>query len=276
EILNSGQRIPAEILICIPQAEVRNVEYLATIKNVNVITTAGRGQVAQRAVGLEAAKCDYVLQCDDDVILSSHTMHALLNFLVVKGRHNVVAPFFKIYPGGQDSTIYSGNLRDFFRDCYFTLVCGAAFGRQRFGRIASAGIGFGVVRNDMGSRVVESEWLPGGVALCHRSDLITYNYYPFSGKAVSEDLIHSLLWRDQGCRLWTMLDESAMVDVSTESYTWEGVMGRYRAHTYVAKLMGAGVLRTRLWFSSYCLLNLRKIFSDNFCKSKNSQMPHER
>ena len=262
--LNGGQRVPAEILICIPETYVENVAHVATVNNVNVITTDCRGQVAQRTIGLKAAKCDYVLQCDDDVILSGDTLNVLFNFLVVKGRRNVVAPFFKIYPDGRDATRYSGGLSDFFKDCYFTLICGAAFGRQRFGRIASSGLGFGVLRNDMATGAVESEWLPGGVALCHRSDLITDNYYPFSGKAFSEDLIHSLLWRNQGCRLWTLLDESAMIDVTNESFSWEGVIGRYRAHSYVAKLKGASAWRTRLGFVAYCLLNSHKIFAENF------------
>ena len=266
ERLNSGQKVPAEILICIPEAYVEYAAQVAIINNVNVITTACKGQVAQRAIGLKAAKCDYVLQCDDDVILSANTLNVLFNFLLVKGRRNVVAPFFKIYPDGRDATRYSGGLLDFFKDCYFTLICGAAFGRKRFGRIASSGIGFGVLGNDMATGAVESEWLPGGVALCHRSDLITDNYYPFSGKAFSEDLIHSLLWRNQGCRLWTLLDESAMVDVTKESFSWEGIIGRYRAHSYVAKLKGASAWRTRLWFVVYCLRNSQKILVENFWK----------
>ena len=131
------------------------------------------------------------------------------------------------------------------------------------GKISSSGNGFGVPMSS-GARVVESEWLSGGVALCNKADLITYNYYPFAGKAFSEDLIHSILWRQQGCRLWTVLDVSAMIDVTVESFVWKSVMGRYRAHVYVAQLSGGSVWHTRLWLAFYCLANIQRILAQNF------------
>ena len=261
--LNQGAAAPAEILICIPETEAANADCVSTVRNVHVIKTTCRGQVAQRAVGLEMARHTYVMQLDDDVILPPTTLKVLFDMLIAKGPGNVVSPFFRIQPNGEDGTRYDEGFHGFVRNCYSTLVCGAAFGRKRLGRIASSGIGFGVPMSAGPGRVVESEWLPGGVALCHKADLIAYNYYPFPGKAFSEDLIHSILWRRQGCRLWTALDVSAMIDVSVESFVWKSVMGRYRAHAYVAKLAGGSVWRTRLWFAFYCFLNVRKLMVQN-------------
>lgn len=264
--LNRGEGIPAEILICIPEAEAARADCAASISNVHVIKTPCRGQVAQRAVGLGVAAHPYVMQFDDDVILPPDTLKVLFETLIAKGPGNVVAPFFRIQPGGEDGTRYVGGMHGFLRNCHSTLICGAAFGRGRLGRISPAGIGFGVPMSVAGERVVESEWLPGGVALCHKADLITYNYYPFPGKAFSEDLIHSILWRKQGCRLWTVLDVSAMIDVTVESFAWKSVMGRYRAHAYVAQLAGGSVWRTRLWLAFYCLLNARQMLSQSFLR----------
>jgi hypothetical protein len=146
------------------------------------------------------------------------------------------------------------------------LVCGAKFGKKRFGKISSSGIAFGIVMHSNDARITESEWLPGGVALCHKADLITHDYYPFPGKAFSEDLIHSVLWRQQGCRFWTLLDVSAMIDVTIESFDWKSVIGRYRAHAYVAQIVGGSVWRTRLWFSLYCVLNMRQLVKENFVR----------
>jgi hypothetical protein len=261
--LNQGTVAPAEILVCIPETEAGNADCVSAVRNVRVIKTPCRGQVAQRAVGLEMAMHTYIMQIDDDVILPSTALKGLFDILIAKGPGNVVAPFFRIQPNGEDGTCYHKGIRSFVRNCYSTLVCGAAFGRKRLGRISSSGIGFGVPMNDGPERVIESEWLPGGVAVCHKTDLITYNYYPFPGKAFSEDLIHSILWRRRGCRLWTALDVSAMIDVSFESFVWKSVMGRYRAHAYVANLAGGRVWRTRLWFAFYCLLNMRKLIVQN-------------
>ncbi len=261
--LNNGTVVPAEILVCIPETGASNADCVSAVGNVRVIKTPCRGQVAQRAVGLEMARNNYVMQLDDDVVLPSTTIKVLFDILIAKGPGNVVSPFFRLQPNGEEGTSYYKGIRGFVRNCYFTLICGTAFGRKRLGRISSSGIGFGVSMNDGPERIIESEWLPGGVALCHRTDLITYNYYPFPGKAFSEDLIHSILWRRQGCRLWTVLDVSAMIDVSVESFVWKSVMGRYKAHAYVATLAGGRVWRTRLWFAFYCLLNIRKLIVQN-------------
>ncbi len=269
EQLNRGTGIPTEILICIPELDAMNAKCVSEIANVHVIKTHCRGQVAQRAVGLLKARCPYVMQFDDDVILPRDTLKAMLDVLIAKGPSNVVAPFFRVQPTGEDGTRYHEGLRGFVASCYYTLICGAGFGRKRLGRIASSGIGFGVPMVTGTTRIVESEWLPGGVALCNKEDLIMDNYYPFPGKAFSEDLIHSVLWRKQNCRLWTVLDTSALVDVTVESFAWKSVIGRYKAHAYVANLVGGSVWRTRLWFAFYCLLNARKLIAQNF-KNKQS------
>jgi hypothetical protein len=261
--LNRGTGIPAEVLVCIPEPEAANADCVASVSNVHVIGTPCRGQVAQRAVGLKMAKFPYVMQFDDDVILPPDTLKAMFDTLVSKGPGNVVAPFFRIQPTGEHGTRYEKGLRGLAKNCYYTLICGAAFGRKRLGRIASSGIGFGVPMDNEHGRVIESEWLPGGVALCHSENLITDNYYPFPGKAFSEDLIHSVLWRKQGCRLWTVLDVSAMIDVTVESFVWKSLIGRYRAHAYVANLVGGSIWQTRLWFAIYCLANARKLIVQN-------------
>jgi len=264
EQLNRGTGIPTEIIICIPESDAANVECISEIANVHVIKTRCRGQVAQRAVGLLKAMCPYVMQLDDDVFLPPDTLKGMLDVLIAKGPSNVVAPFFCVLASGEDATRYHHSLRGFVASCYYTLFCGASFGKRRLGRIASSGIGFGVPMSAGTMRIVESEWLPGGVAMCNKEDLIMDYYYPFPGKAFSEDLIHSVLWRQKNCRLWTVLDISALVDVTIESFAWKSVIGRYRAHAYVAKLVGGSVWRTRLWLASYLLLHARQIIMQNF------------
>jgi len=262
--LNQGEGVPAEILICIPEDEAVHADCVAAIANVHVIKTKCRGQVAQRAVGLSKASYPYVMQFDDDVILPINTLKVLFETLLAKGPGNVVAPFFRLQSTGRECSQYKGGLLGFLRNCHASLVCGAKFGKKRLGKISLSGLAFGVVMNSCKVRIVESEWLPGGVALCHKSDLITHDYYPFPGKAFSEDLIHSVLWRQQGCRFWTLLDVSAMIDVTIESFDWKSVMGRYRAHAYVAQMVGGNVWRTRLWFSFYCMFNAHRLLRDNY------------
>lgn len=264
--LNQGECVPAEILICIPEPEAAKADCVAAISNVHIIKTSCRGQVAQRAEGLGMAAFPYVMQFDDDVILPRDTLRVLYETLLAKGRGSIVGPFFRLQATGEDGTRYFEGFRGTLRNVHATLVCGAQFGRNRLGKISLSGIGFGVPMTSGAVRVVESEWLPGGVVLCHKADLITYNYYPFAGKAFSEDLIHSILWRMQGCRLWTVLDVSALIDVTIESFAWKSVMARYRAHTYVAKLSRGSVWYTRLWLVFYCFANAKQLLVQNFLK----------
>lgn len=267
--LNEGEGKPLEVLICIPESHAQNAECVSQIQNVHIVKTNCKGQVAQRAAGLTLSKCPYVMQLDDDVILAPDALLFMYKTLTSMGRGNVIAPFFRIQPTGREGTEYIGGLRGFIRACHATFVCGAAFGPRRFGKIASSGIGYGVLMSSGETRIIESEWLPGGVALCHREDVIDYDYFPFKGKAFSEDLIHSILWRKQGCRLWTALDVSAMIDVTIESLDWSSIIERFKAHAYVAKLSGGKVWLTHLWLAVYCIFNIRGIFLQNILKKKN-------
>lgn len=265
-LLNQGEAVPSEILICIPEGLSANADCVAMISNVHIIKTPCRGQVSQRAFGLGMASYIYVMQFDDDVILPPGTLEVLLEALLSKGVGNIVAPFFRIYPKGEEGTQAPKGFGGFLRNWHASLVCGAPFGDERFGKISSSGIGFGVLMTSSTQGMVESEWLPGGVSLCHKVDLITYDYYPFQGKAFSEDLIHSILWRRQGCRLWTVLDAYALIEVTTESFAWKSIMERYRAHAYVAEMLGGNIWQTRLWLAFYCSLNAWKLIAKNFLK----------
>ena len=256
---------PAEILVCIPEQDVANANSLKEVPNVHIINTPCRGQVAQRAFGLRMASQPYVMQLDDDVILPKGALDNLLTTLMAKGAGNAIAPFFRIKDSGMDGTVYPDNLSGLLRSCHASLVCGAPFGKKRSGRISPAGIGFGIAPTDT-YESIESDWLPGGAILCHAEDQIDRDYYPFSGKAFSEDLIHSILWRTKGVRLWTQLGVCAFVEVTKESLEWPILIARFRAHEYVAKMINGSAWRTKFWFACYCLVNLPGLLATNLSR----------
>lgn len=258
-VLNQGYGVPAEIIVSVPSELYQSVVELQLCKNVKVIRSDDRGQVAQRAIGLIIASNPYVLQMDDDVIFEMDTLKSLVEVLMEKGEKNVVAPFFKLQSNGENSTKSYYGIKGFFLNCYYWLVFGAFFGRKRYGSISPAGIGFGVLKEKGKNRQVESEWLPGGAVICHREDLIVNNYYPFPGKAYSEDLIHSVLWRKNGVRLWTDFCAIAFVDVSNESMKWIDLIARLRAYIYVAKIVDGSPWRCYLWFLFHITFNAQKI-----------------
>ena len=60
--------VPAELLICIPQAESHRVRHICA-PNVKVLVTEVRGQMAQRAEGFRLATEALFMQLADDLLL---------------------------------------------------------------------------------------------------------------------------------------------------------------------------------------------------------------
>tara|TARA_B100001540_G_C15571187_1_gene535018 strand:- start:361 stop:750 length:390 start_codon:yes stop_codon:yes gene_type:complete len=69
------------------------------------------------------------------------------------------------------------------------------------GTVSHIGTNYGVDPNFMFNDIFISEWLPGGCVLHYKKNLIFKNYYPFEGKAYSEDLIHSFFLRNNKIKL---------------------------------------------------------------------------
>lgn len=252
EILNSGIAIPAEILICIPEQESHRVENLH-VGNVAVVRTPCRGQVAQRAYGLRRVRHPLVLQMDDDIVLPPEDLSRLLRSIHRLGPGNAVAPLYRELASGRYITEFGAGINNWIRSLFASVVCGAPWGGKRMGVISPAGIGYWFDRRLCGDDLVATEWIPGGCALCHREDLVTEDYYPFSGKAYSEDLIHSILWRKRGVNLWANPMASCMTAVAPMPSSWSSMQANLRAHRHVVNLIGGAAWRLRFWYVLHLL-----------------------
>ena len=72
KLLNDGNEIPSEILVCIPEKYLNNIK-LSNFSNVKIIKTPFTGQVSQRIEGFKNAKEKFVLQLDDDCKIILHS-----------------------------------------------------------------------------------------------------------------------------------------------------------------------------------------------------------
>ena len=108
--------------------------------------------------------------------------------------------------------------------------------------------------------------LAGGCVMYRRENLVLDDFFPFEGKAYNEDLIHSFLLRNQGCRL--ILDSKAHCyeeGNTSSSYSLfeflSNLAADYRARKYFAKLSSRSFFRMNLfyvaWFLSYFLKKIR-------------------
>lgn len=256
EHLNSSNLRPHEILICIPELEASKLD-LTLADNVRIVITPKRGQVSQRAHGLGLVKCEFVMQIDDDVFLKPDAIGLLINAIKNTGRCSAVAPLFKDCSTGDYVTRYRNNLKGVSKNLIATVIGGAPWGKRRMGRIDKAGIPYFIDHAFCNlNRLISVEWVPGGCVLTRRVDLIDVDYFPFEGKAFSEDVIHSLLWRQRGVRLFVEPNVSVCTHISHAALNTNGIRADFEARKHVVSLMSGSLWRCRLW---YCWCRLRLI-----------------
>ena len=259
----SPSHSPNEILICIPGNLEHKVSKLTKYQNLKILRTKECGQVLQRAHGLGQATQEYVLQLDDDVSFEENALYKLYQELEKLGVNNCISPAFMPI----NSNICNRSTYSLLRDIMLPVICGAALGFKKQGTIAPSGIGYGVdPKCNTNIYPMKVQWLPGGFILCRRGDLVLENYYPWPGKAYSEDLIHSVLWGKKYVQLWVTNTTVANVIISKESYDLKEVYARFRAHLYVARLIKCNGARTYIWLLIYVLKNFSKIVKNNFKK----------
>ena len=195
ELLNQGTITPHEILICIPIEEARLKTY--NYKNAIVVETNCRGQVSQRAIGFQLATGKFVLQLDDDIHLAKDCVENLLNVINSEGGKVAVAPSLIIESTG--ISFYQRPKKTILFKFYYWLLNGRN-GYQP-GKITMAGTNVGIDPEYIEDDIVEVDWVPGGCLLHWRDNLIFENFYPFKGKAYSEDLYHSFYLKQNELKL---------------------------------------------------------------------------
>ena len=195
--LNLGSIVPEEILVCIPQSESSRVKSLS-IPNVKILVTECRGQVAQRAMGFQAASYEIVMQIDDDIIVDQDCLKNLLEALDREGRNVAVAPSFRSLATGE--SVYKRADRNHrLQAIYYWLMNGAA--GYEPGKIDRSGSAVGVDPAAFENNLIEVEFLAGGCVMHRRENLVLENFWPLQGKAYYEDLVHSHLLRSKGIKL---------------------------------------------------------------------------
>lgn len=260
---NSSIR-PMEILICMPDSS----ELLADIDlsdNVEIIRTKKKGQVYQRATGFIATKGDFVLQIDDDVILEKDTIEKLIHCLNDSSEKIAVAPAYLWI--NTDISAFESNRATILRKFSDWIMNGKD--RYQPGVVSLSGVGFGLNFNDNLQEKTQSEWLPGGCIL-HRSDnLVTRDYFPFPGKAYSEDLIHSFLLRENGVKLYVCNKAVAYIEPIFYPDSLIELYKQYQATKYVVNMRGKGFVRLHLFYFLRLIKTIVRVASKAISRSVN-------
>jgi glycosyltransferase involved in cell wall biosynthesis len=215
--INSGSVLPDEIIVCIPITYFKSAS-IFTMPNIKVKLCDKSGQVYQRSEGFKLATGEFVMQLDDDIILEHHCIEILLRKLKLLPIKTALSPSLYNF---QNKSIFHKSRSSF----YYWLINGKK--GYKAGSIYLSGSPEGPSINTK-KTLIQSEWLPGGCVIHRRSNLILNNFFPFSGKAFCEDLIHSTLLRKRNIRLFFATDAIAYLEMA--SYT------EYKLETFIKSL----------------------------------------
>lgn len=191
DALNSASIIPAEIIVVIPIEYQHRLDFSKS-PNVVILPVTAKGQVRQRVEGFKAAKYEYVLQLDSDILVEAQTLSILVDSLDLLGSNSAVCPMFD-NAEFQCQPTTNINIRRISRTLLNYLLDSRSIIPD--GVITKAGIETWPPFTSGNFPVQNSEWLPGGCVLHFNANLILYDFYPFEGKALGEDVIHSILLR---------------------------------------------------------------------------------
>ena len=114
------------------------------------------------------------------------------------------------------------------------------------GTISKSGNNFGYDINYMRNEIVKVDWLAGGCVLHHKKNLVTTNYYPFSGKAYCEDLIHSVLLRNNKINLYLTKNVICNLEDTFEPTTPLEILREKSSRCYLLILINGSITRYRL------------------------------
>ncbi len=204
DLINHGTCVPDEIIVCIPREFVDKVRDIATIGNVKILATEVKGQVCQRVEGFKNVVTKYIIQLDDDMFVHETCFERLIEGVISNEGKVAIAPAMVFEPGGQS--------------CYQHIHTNShsmtrIHGKNWFqsGTITRSGMNIGLNALTENARYSEVEWLPGGCVIHKKENLILFDYFPFTGKAFYEDVIHSIHLQKNGVEL--LVDREAVAGI---------------------------------------------------------------
>ena len=236
--LNSGTVKPDEIIICVPNKS-HSVKDLAIYKNIVVVYSEKYGQVYQRICGFKVANGDNILQIDDDVVVSSDCLELLMLSMINSQGTVAVSPcWFNL---ANSEPLHQCKQTGILMSLYYWLLNGVR--GYSPGEVSLAGTNFGVNPKEVHGEIINVDWQPGGCVLHNKKNLILDNYYPYEGKAYSEDLIHSFLLRQFGVSLLVNVKAICMTHLNPRLSKFGEIVSDFKAKRYFVKLANLSLVR---------------------------------
>jgi len=250
--LNSGTVKPDEIIICLPNKD-HSVKDLSIYKNTILVYSEKYGQVYQRIFGFRKSKYEYILQLDDDVCVDKYCLE-VLESIISSTKDVSISPLW--YDLTDESPIDEKKKVGLLMSFYYWMINGSMGFAP--GKISLAGTNFGVHPNyvDSSSNLFEVDWQPGGCIMHRREKLLLEDYYPYSGKAHFEDLIHSHFLKKSGISLFVSIEAKCMAKLNPRLSFRGELYFDYKARLYFVKLANLSIVRMHIHYIVYIAKSL--------------------
>ena len=254
EKINLSIYLPKEVILVFPKDNLRNTKInFSKFKNLKIklVTSNKKNQVFQRILGFKKSNCKFVMQLDDDILVEKKCIYSLYNFLK-KNNLAAVSPKFKY--SNKLSIIYK-KPQNFILKFYHWLI-NSTDGYSP-GKVALSGFNYAEEHKSKGVSI--HEWLCGGAVMHNRKNLILKNYYPYQfSKCFCEDILHSLILRRKGIKLFKYFDakvseilEGNIVIKSNKIRTFRNFYSEYLIKKYIVKKFELSKTRLNIYYLIY-------------------------
>lgn len=234
-----------EIIISIPNNVKLYDKSFKMFNNVRVINSDNKGQVVQRIEGFKSTKNEIVVQMDDDIILEKKCLELMYQQIKKNKKSAISAHFHDIV---SKKSIYSkeGNSRfsnffflselNYFKNKFASKIYNKIKNGntiEQNGDISKSGF---ETYPDMQkhSEPFITGWIPGGCVMHHKSNLVLYNFFPFSGKAYCEDLYHSIALKKNNIKLYYHPNAKAYLKIESVKSNFTGFV-KYLKNDFVIR-----------------------------------------
>ena len=250
--LNSGTIIPDEIIISLPDSSciVKNCN---VYPNIRIIYTGQYGQVQQRIYGFKHSRFDYILQLDDDIIVDERCLEYLIKAIRTMKEKGAVSPYWYDI----DNKPLACEEKTGWGMVFYYWIINGVRGYSP-GEVSLAGTNFGVNPKEVHGEIINVDWQPGGCILHNKKNLILDNYYPYEGKAYSEDLIHSHLLRKSGLSLFVVSRARCMTKLNPRLSLRGELYRDFKARLYFVKMANLSIVRMYLHYIIYTMKSIIK------------------
>ncbi len=248
--LNKSSIKPKEIIIVIPSGFEQRVVNI-NIQNVRLLVTQTKGQVQQRCEGFSKSKHPFVLQCDDDIILAEDCIEELIQASNKNGFNCACSS--SLFFVNSNKSVYQRTKKGLMRNLFYGLLNGKEGYKEGIVTLAGTEIGVDTTKKT-GQDIIKVEWLPGGLVLHRRENLILKNFYPYPGKAYNEDLYHSFELRKQGISLFIVKEAKAWIedprDMALPSFYafFKNLNKDFEARKYYIRISGKNLIRSYFFY----------------------------